>query len=141
MCSSCLFLDAVCRINDVIDIWTHMTAHSKMVTDSRCWPILTDERIIEQSMISIWDRQDELWANAHLIPPLFGKQEVGIWRVKKHFPRYGVHIWRLWPNIRFRFQVLTDFNGREDNWAINDQHLRYEENIWRWTKNNLLDYT
>ena len=26
------------------------------------------------------------------LPPLFGKQEVGIRRVKKHFPRYGVPI-------------------------------------------------
>jgi hypothetical protein len=33
--------------------------------------------------------------------PLFGKQEVGIWRVKKRFPRYEVPIWSLWPNIRF----------------------------------------
>jgi hypothetical protein len=33
-------------------------------------------------------------------PPLFGKQEVGIWQVKKHFPWYGVSIWSLWPNIR-----------------------------------------
>jgi hypothetical protein len=24
--------------------------------------------------------------------PLFGKQEVGIWRVKKRFPRYGTYI-------------------------------------------------
>jgi hypothetical protein len=32
-------------------------------------------------------KQDELWANAHLwYPPLFGKQEVGIWRVQKRFP-------------------------------------------------------
>jgi hypothetical protein len=31
---------------------------------------------------------------------LFGKQEVGIWRVKKRFPWYGVPIWCLWPNIR-----------------------------------------
>jgi hypothetical protein len=30
-----------------------------------------------------------------------GKQEVGIWWVQKHFPRYGVPIWSLWPNIRF----------------------------------------
>jgi hypothetical protein len=29
-----------------------------------------------------------------------GKQEVGIWWVQKRFPRYGVPIWRLWPNIR-----------------------------------------
>ena len=45
-------------------------------------------------------KQDELWANAHLwIPPHIcsiciktnqvGKQEVGIWRVQKRFPRYG----------------------------------------------------
>jgi ribosome biogenesis protein Tsr3 len=30
-----------------------------------------------------------------MIPPLFGKQEVGIWRVQKRFPRYGVPIWSL----------------------------------------------
>ena len=29
-----------------------------------------------------------------------GKQEVGIWWVQKRFPRYGVPIWSLWPNIR-----------------------------------------
>jgi hypothetical protein len=27
-----------------------------------------------------------------MIPPLLGKQEVGIWQVKKRFPRYGVPI-------------------------------------------------
>jgi hypothetical protein len=30
-----------------------------------------------------------------------GKQEVGIWWVQKRYPRYGIPIWRLWPNIRF----------------------------------------
>jgi hypothetical protein len=30
-----------------------------------------------------------------------GKQEVGIRWVQKRFPRYGVPIWSLWPNIRF----------------------------------------
>jgi hypothetical protein len=30
-----------------------------------------------------------------------GKQEVGIWRVQKRYPQYGIPIWRLWPNIRF----------------------------------------
>jgi hypothetical protein len=29
-----------------------------------------------------------------------GKQEVGIWWVHKRFPRYGVPIWSLWPNIK-----------------------------------------
>ena len=35
-----------------------------------------------------------------MIPPLFGKQEVGIWWIQNRFPRYGVPIWSLWPNIR-----------------------------------------
>ena len=30
-----------------------------------------------------------------------GKQKVGIWWIQKRFPRYGVPIWSLWPNIRF----------------------------------------
>ena len=56
-----------------------------------------------------------------MIPPLFGKQEVGIWQVKKSFPRYGVPIWSLWPNIRFLPSTVTDKNvmknildGRKD---------------------------
>ena len=45
-----------------------------------------------------------------MIPPLFGKQEVGIWRVKKHFPRYGVPIWSLWPNIRSLPSIVAEKN-------------------------------
>jgi hypothetical protein len=29
------------------------------------------------------------------------KEEIGIWWVQKRFPRYGVPIWSLWPNIRW----------------------------------------
>jgi hypothetical protein len=42
-----------------------------------------------------------------MIPPLFGKQEVGIWRVKQRFPRYRVPIWSLWPNIRFLPSIVA----------------------------------
>jgi hypothetical protein len=42
-----------------------------------------------------------------MIPPLFGKQEVGIWWVKKRLPRYGVPIWSLWPNIRFLPSIVA----------------------------------
>jgi hypothetical protein len=38
------------------------------------------------------------------------KQEVGIWWVKKHFPRYGVPIWSLWPNIRFLPSIAAEKN-------------------------------
>jgi hypothetical protein len=49
-----------------------------------------------------------------MIPPLFGKQEVGIWRVKKRFPRYGVCIWSLWPNIRFLPSIVAEKNATKN---------------------------
>jgi hypothetical protein len=45
-----------------------------------------------------------------MIPLLFGKQEVGIWWVQKCFPRYGVPIWNLWPNIRSLPSIVADKN-------------------------------
>jgi hypothetical protein len=45
-----------------------------------------------------------------MIPPLFDKQKVGIWRVKKRFPRYGVPIWSLWPNTRSLPSIVAEKN-------------------------------
>ena len=45
-----------------------------------------------------------------MIPPLFGKQEIGIWRV----PRYGVPIWSLWPNIRFLPSIVAEKNATKN---------------------------
>jgi hypothetical protein len=42
-----------------------------------------------------------------------GKQEVGIWWVQKRFPRYGVPIWSLWPNIRFLPSIVAEKNAKE----------------------------
>ena len=39
-----------------------------------------------------------------------GKQEVGIWWVQKHFPRYGVPLWSLSPNIRFLPSIVAEKN-------------------------------
>jgi ribosomal protein L37AE/L43A len=39
-----------------------------------------------------------------------GKQEVGIWRVQKCYPQYGIPIWCLWPNIRFLPSTVTEKN-------------------------------
>ena len=49
-----------------------------------------------------------------MIPPLFGKQEIEIWRVKKRFPRYGVPIWSLWPNIRFLPSIVAEKNATKN---------------------------
>jgi hypothetical protein len=49
-----------------------------------------------------------------MIPPLFGKQEAGIWRVKIRFPRYGVPIWSLWPNIRFLPSIVAEKNATKN---------------------------
>ena len=45
-----------------------------------------------------------------MIPPLFDNQEVGIWRVKKRFPWYGVPIWSLWPNTRSLPSIVAEKN-------------------------------
>jgi hypothetical protein len=43
-----------------------------------------------------------------------GKQEVEIWWVQKRFPRYGVPIWRLWPNIRCLPSSVTEKNATKN---------------------------
>ena len=43
-----------------------------------------------------------------------GKQEVGIWRVQKRFPWYGVPIWSLWPNIRFLPSIVAEKNATKN---------------------------
>jgi hypothetical protein len=100
--------------------------------------------------MSSYTKQDELWANAHLrIPPLFGKQEVGIWLVKKCFARYGVPIWSLWPNIRFLPSTVVEKNATKNEhicsmcikinkvvkqevgiWWVQKRYPRYGVPIW-----------
>jgi hypothetical protein len=43
-----------------------------------------------------------------------GKQEVGIWWVQKRFPRYGVPIWSLWPNIRSLPSIAAEKNATKN---------------------------
>ena len=42
------------------------------------------------------------------------KQEVGIWRVQKRYPQYGIPIGRLWPNIRFLPSTVTEKNAMKN---------------------------
>ena len=46
-----------------------------------------------------------------------GKQEVGIWRVQKRYPQYGIPMWCLWPNIRFCHQQLLRKMRRKISWT------------------------
>jgi hypothetical protein len=71
-----------------------------------------------------------------MIPPLFGKQEVGIWRVKKCFPRYGVPIWSLWPNIRSLPSIVAEKNATKNehicSMCIKINNVgKQEVGIWR----------
>ena len=54
-----------------------------------------------------------------MIPPLFGKQEVGIWRVQKRFPWYEVPIWSLWPNIRSLPSIVAEKNVTKNAYMFN----------------------
>ena len=54
-----------------------------------------------------------------------GKQEVGIWRVKKRFPQYGAPIWSLWPNIRFLPSIVAEKN------VTKNVHTMYMFNVYK----------
>ena len=43
-----------------------------------------------------------------------GKQEVGIWWVRKRFPWYRIHIWSLWPNIRSLSSIVAEKNATKN---------------------------
>jgi hypothetical protein len=79
-----------------------------------------------------------------------GKQEVGIWCVQKHFPRYGVPIWSLWPNIRFLSSIVAEKNATKNEhicsmcikinkvgkqevgiWRVQKRYPQYGIPIWR----------
>ena len=71
-----------------------------------------------------------------MIPLLFGKQEVGIWRVKKCFSRYGVPIWSLWPNIRSLPSIVAEKNVTKNvhicSMCIKTNQVgKQEVGIWR----------
>jgi hypothetical protein len=75
-----------------------------------------------------------------------GKQEVGIWWIQKCFPRYGVPIWSLWPNMLiFRRIFLSNYWCQiSDIWS--QASYRYpilfgkqEAGIW-WVQNRFPQY-
>jgi hypothetical protein len=45
---------------------------------------------------------------------IFGHKLLGIWRVQKRFPQYGVPIWSLWPNIRFLSSIVAEKNATKN---------------------------
>jgi hypothetical protein len=60
-----------------------------------------------------------------------GKQEVGIWLIQKSFPRYGVPIWSLWPNIRSLPSIVA-----EKNVTKNVHICSFLSNYW-WQKSDI----
>jgi hypothetical protein len=82
-----------------------------------------------------------------MIPPLFGRQDVGIWRVKKRFPRDGVPIWSLWPNIRFLPSIVAAKNATKNGHIQNVCSMcikinkvgKQEVGIW-WIQKRFLRY-
>ena len=61
---------------------------------------------------SCWEKCDKKYEYMFNVykNQLSRKQDVGIWWVQKRFPRYGVPIWRLWPNIRFLPSIVAEKN-------------------------------
>jgi hypothetical protein len=58
-----------------------------------------------------------------MIPPLFGKQEVGIWRVKKHFPT----IWGTYMKLVTKYQI----SAINSCWEKCDEKCAYMFNVYK----------
>ena len=84
---------------------------------------------------TIWGIIWSLWPNIRFLPSIVAeknvtknvhicsmciktnqvsKQEVGIWRVQKRYPQYGMPIWSLWPNIRFLQSIVDEKNATKN---------------------------
>jgi hypothetical protein len=79
------------------------------------------------------------WALAHSS----SLQEVGIWRVKKRYPQYGIPIWSLWPHIRFLPSIVAEKNatknildGRTDRWTEHIFRRIFLSNYW-WQESDI----
>jgi hypothetical protein len=59
-----------------------------------------------------------------------GKQEVGIWWVQKHLPRYGVPIWSLWPNIRSLPSIVAEKNVTKNELICSIRIKWQKSDIW-----------
>jgi hypothetical protein len=70
---------------------------------------------------SCWEKCDEKCAYMFNVykDQLSRHTGVGIWRVQKHYPQYGIPIWCLWPNIRFlpSTRKISWTDGRTDRWT------------------------
>jgi hypothetical protein len=73
---------------DLVDFYTH-------------WTYMLNFRHIFLS--NYWWQKSDIWSN---------------WRVKKRFPRYGVPIWSLWPNIRFLPSIVAEKNATRQVWLF-----------------------
>ena len=73
-------------------------------------------KLVTKYQISIINSCWEKWAYMFNVykNQQIGKQEVGIWWFQKRFPRYGVPIWSLWPNIRFLPSIVAEKNATKN---------------------------
>ena len=60
-----------------------------------------------------WEKCDEIWAYMFNVY----KNQQRIWWVQKRFPRYGMPIWSLWPNIRFLPSIVAEKMRRKISWT------------------------
>jgi hypothetical protein len=109
---------------DLVGFYTHWTYN----VYAHFWRV---QKRFSRYSIPIWS----LWPNIRFLPSIVteknatknvhicsmcikinkvGKQEVGIWWVQKRFPRYGIPIWSLWPNIRFLSSIVTEKNATKN---------------------------
>jgi hypothetical protein len=56
-----------------------------------------------------WWQESDIWSQAS-----YRYAILWIWWVQTRFPRYGVSIWSLWPNIRFLPSIVAEKNAMKN---------------------------
>jgi hypothetical protein len=79
-----------------LNIYAHFSSHfSQQLLMAEIWYLVT-------SFIYV----------PHIVGSVF--EPIRFLLLKKHFPRYGVPIWILWPNIRFLPSIVAEKNATKN---------------------------
>jgi hypothetical protein len=114
------FLLPVCRLCwflYTLHIYAHFSSHfykQLLMTGSSIYTetYIFDTYIFGTGYATLWSVNPFSFLCIRSLPSIVaekkvGKQEVGIWRIQKRFPQYGIHIWSLWPVCRLSWFLYT----------------------------------
>ena len=82
--------------------------------------LIYDMKLVTKYQISAinscWEKCDEKWAYMFNVYKNQLSRQTGSRNltVQKRYPKYGIPVWRLWPNIRFLSSTVTENNATKN---------------------------